>query len=82
MNSKEIAVVFEIATVLADGKILPKTWDLARKQQWVVKRLAESVGVYTIPIGSNWGYPISLYPVSFEEYNTYWNKQNQESTLP
>lgn len=76
MTHKEIDTVFQIAATLHTHKYFGERKDpksLEEVMEWTARQLALSVKVYTIPMGSSWGSPISK-----ERYEEYWAKINKE----
>ena len=69
MTQEEINILFNITIVLHEdewfGKRKPPR-DREEVQEWVAKKLAESLEIYTIPCGMSWG--IKVDKPRFDEY--------------
>lgn len=70
MTQDEVNKIFAITISIHEDEYFGKKGkrlDREKAQAWVSKQLADSFGVYTVPVGSSWG---SI--VDKEYYDEYW----------
>jgi hypothetical protein len=75
MTQKELDVLFSLTISIHEHEWFNKR-NRDQVQEWVAKQLAESLGIFTIPIGMSWGSTVSK-----EHFDEYWNKHGKIKTL-
>lgn len=75
MSNDEIDIIFNITILIHEHEWFGKRKKPRNReevQEWVAKRLAGSLDIYTIPSGMSWGYQCSK-----EEFKEYWSKNGK-----
>lgn len=75
MTQEEINVLYNITIVIHEHEWFgkrKKPREREEVQEWVAKQLANSMDIYTIPIGMSWG---SL--TTKERFDEYWNEHGK-----
>ncbi|HLO91551.1 MAG TPA: hypothetical protein VK172_10345 [Lentimicrobium sp.] len=75
MTQKDIDILFQLTITIHENEWFGKRMKSRSReevQEWVAKRLAENLEVYTIPCGASWGVLVSK-----EDFDEYWSKNSK-----
>ena len=75
MDQKQIDTLFNLTILIHEHEWFgerKKTRNREEVQEWVSKKLASTMGVYTIPMGMSWGVLTDK-----ENFNRYWNDNSK-----
>lgn len=75
MTQKQINYLYNITILIHEDKWFgnnKKRRDREEVQEWVSKQLAETMNIYTIPIGSSWGVLVDE-----DKFNSYWEENSK-----
>lgn len=75
MTQEEINTLYEITIMIHENdwfgkRKKPKDRELV--QEWVAQTLANTLQIYTIPVGMSWGMKVDE-----NTYNEYWNEHSK-----
>lgn len=75
MDQKQIDTLFNLTILIHEHEWFgerKETRNREEVQEWVSKKLASTMGVYTIPMGMSWGVLTDK-----ENFNRYWNDNSK-----
>ena len=75
MDQKQIDTLFNLTILIHEHEWFgerKKTRNREEVQEWVSKKLASTMDVYTIPMGMSWGVLTDK-----ENFNRYWNDNSK-----